>query len=111
VWRVFRITADERHASAAKKNENWYACLGIKKIDDLLDAPESPVMPKNPPTQRVNIRTGKKDYPENSSLLPPPAVIHLTYQFNSRPPTHSSQKPLKPSWIVEPLDVSWEGFC
>jgi hypothetical protein len=28
------------------QNENWYACLEIKQIDDLLDAPEAPVMPK-----------------------------------------------------------------
>jgi hypothetical protein len=42
------------------QNDNWYACLKIEEIDNLLDAP---VMPKNPPTPKVKCRNWEKRLP------------------------------------------------
>ena len=35
------------------QSDNRYACLEVEEIDDILEMPKPPVMPKNPPTPRI----------------------------------------------------------
>ena len=55
------------------RNDNRYACLEVEEIDDTLETPKPPVMPKNPPTPRIKRPNWEKRLPREFTLATTPS--------------------------------------